>query len=286
MAKAPGFQVPKPVAEIFSYATTLWLAPQIQRNGVGLITSGSLYCSMTAITLEAIRVELEQVIRSAPPTASMHHYLPENLEWLGRATAVVYEWTTKTRNIEAWVGWQAAVSSMHTTIRPSTSSPSFTVMRVLYQAQTNLRMTTVGPVSISVDKGRPFDYFDEVRKIIEQASAGILFVDPYLNADFVSRYMPHVKQGVAIRLLCSKHAPAVKSACEVFTKQNGLAIEVRKAGSMHDRWFFIDGRRCFQSGASFKDGAVNSSTTLIENVDSFGVLQTQFEGLWQQAEIC
>jgi hypothetical protein len=241
---------------------------------------------MTKITLEAMRVELEQVIRFAPPTASMHHYSPENLEWLGRASAAIQEWVSATQNISAQIDWQSAVSSMYATHKPISGSPSFTIMRILHQAQSNLRMTTVGPVSLSVDKGKVFEYFDEVRKIIEQSLVDILFVDPYLNAEFISRYLPHVKKGVDVRLLCSKNPPAVKSAADLFAKQNGVTVEVRATNSIHDRWFFIDGRRCFQSGASFKDGAVNASTTLIESVDSFRVLQTQFENLWQQARVC
>jgi hypothetical protein len=46
-----------------------------------------------------------------------------------------------------------------------------------------------------------FDYFDEIRKIIQLAKRDLLFVDPYLDADFVSRSLPHVGSGVAIRLL-------------------------------------------------------------------------------------
>ena len=65
-------------------------------------------------------------------------------------------------------------------------------------------MKTVGPVSTAIGAGGVYDYFDEVRKFIESASVDLLFVDPYLDAEFVSRYLPHVETGVAIHLLTSK----------------------------------------------------------------------------------
>ena len=38
---------------------------------------------------------------------------------------------------------------------------------LLFQAQHDLRMKTIGPLSIAIDSKQPFVYFDEVRKIIE-----------------------------------------------------------------------------------------------------------------------
>ena len=59
-------------------------------------------------------------------------------------------------------------------------------------------MKTIGPVNAAMGHSRIFDYFDEVRKIIEHAKQDLLFVDPYLDAEFVSRYLPHVAAGVSI----------------------------------------------------------------------------------------
>ena len=70
-------------------------------------------------------------------------------------------------------------------------------------------MRTTGPLSVAANRGQPFNYFDEVRKLIAAAQTDILFVDPYLDADFVSRYLPHVRVGVTIRLLISKNLPVL-----------------------------------------------------------------------------
>ena len=60
---------------------------------------------------------------------------------------------------------------------------------------------TLGRGSVVVAEGRVFEYFDELRKVIETARDDVFFIDPYLDADFVSRYLPYVAEGVSIRLL-------------------------------------------------------------------------------------
>ena len=51
-------------------------------------------------------------------------------------------------------------------------------------------MKTVGPLSVAIDAKKPFDYFDKIRKITSTAREDLLFVDPYMGADFVSQYLP------------------------------------------------------------------------------------------------
>ena len=69
------------------------------------------------------------------------------------------------------------------------------IMTLLHEARHSLRMRTVGPLNAAIGKGSVFDYFDEVRKIVEPAAKDVLFVDPYLDAEFVARYLPHMRVG-------------------------------------------------------------------------------------------
>jgi hypothetical protein len=59
------------------------------------------------------------------------------------------------------------------------------------------------------------------------ANQDLLFVDPYLNAEFVSRYLSHVSKGVTIRLLAREKLATLLPAVELFAKQSG--IQVRSA---------------------------------------------------------
>ena len=51
---------------------------------------------------------------------------------------------------------------------------------------------TVGPLSVAVTHGAVFDYFDEVRKALGAAQIELFFVDPYLDSEFVSRYLTQI----------------------------------------------------------------------------------------------
>src|ERR1700692_3905583 len=123
-------------------------------------------------------------------------------------------------------------------------------------------METIGPLSVPVAHGQVFDYFDELRRVIEAAKEDLLFVDPYLDAEFVSRYLSHVSGGVRTRLLAREKLATLLPAVALFTKQSKAAIDVRSAPNFHDRYVFVDRTACYQSGASFKDGAKSAPTTL------------------------
>ena len=138
----------------------------------------------------------------------------------------------------------------------------------------------------AVGKGEVFDYFDELRKVIETAKVDILFAEPYLEAEFVSRYLPHVSTGVVVRLLGEQKMSELNSAVAMYGQQANMTIEVRRGADLHDRCLFVDGKRCFQSGASFKDAAKKSPTTLTEIVDAFAAMHDTYERLWLQGTPC
>ena len=130
-------------------------------------------------------------------------------------------------------------------------------------------MKTIGPLSVLIPDGKPFDYFDEIRKITSTARDDLLFVDPYMGADFVSQYLPQIASGVTVRLLTSKQLSALLPAAKKFVAQSGLQVQVRSDSSLHDRYVFVDKKECYQSGASFKDGAEKFPTTLTQITDVF-----------------
>jgi hypothetical protein len=155
----------------------------------------------------------------------------------------------------------------------------------LHEARHNLRMQTTGPINVPLPHGEVFRYFDEVRQIIESAKNDLLFIDPYLDSEFVSRYLGHVSKGVTTRLLGGKKLATLLPAVDLFVKQSQLAIQVRSAPNLHDRYIFVDRTECYQSGASFKDGAKSAPTTLTQITDAFGAMLQTYEALWSGAEV-
>jgi hypothetical protein len=159
------------------------------------------------------------------------------------------------------------------------------VVTLLHQAQNDLRLETLGPANVVFPHKMVFEYFDEIRKIIELATNDVLFVDPYLDAEFVSRYLPNVAAGVTIRLLTCEKLATLLPAVDAFVQQTGASVEIRSASHFHDRYVFVDKMSCYQSGASFKDGARSAPTTLTQITDAFAPMLKTYEDIWSQAQV-
>jgi hypothetical protein len=72
-----------------------------------------------------------------------------------------------------------------------------------------------------------------------------------------------------IRLLARERLSTLLPIVKIFSQQYNKNIEVRSIPNFHDRFVIIDGGVCYQSGASFKDGARNAPTTITQITDAF-----------------
>ena len=233
---------------------------------------------MQILTNEQLLGEIEDLIRTMPPRATIRHDTEENIAWLGRTAAVVSEW-----NKAKSIAFDGLVRNMHSRIAADPAQSVAGISLLLQQARHELRLKTVGPLSVAVNQGSVFDYFDEIRKVIETAKAELFFIDPYIDSEFASRYLPQVPQGVQVRLLGRERMANLVPAVQLYRQQSGLSIEVRSSAALHDRFVFVDKKACYQSGASFKDGAKKSPTTLTQIEDAFAAIQATYEDLWKQA---
>ena len=211
-----------------------------------------------------------------PALDSFGNDTPEHISWLGRASAVIHAWDS-TKAIMLFDGHVAKMNSRGARDVEASAKPMLTM---LHQARHDLRMRTQEPLSVNVETGGVFDYFDEIRKVIEVAKQDILFVDPYLDAEFVSRYLPHISNGVQIRLLARERLATLLPSVVLLRQQSGKTIDVRSAFGFHDRYLIVDRISCYQSGASFKDGAKKSPTTLTQITDAFPAVLSTYEDLW------
>ena len=225
--------------------------------------------------------EVEDVLRTMPPAQSLGNDDSEVLAWLGRASAAVHAWDP----LKATAFFDTHVGRLSSSMARDFTPAMRGVLVMLHQARHDLRMKTTGPLSVGIVKGSVFEYFDELRRVVELARSDLLFVDPYLDAEFVSRYLPFVASGTAVRLLGREKIPALLAAVAAFATQHGLSIAVRSSGGLHDRYILIDGTACYQSGASFKDGAKKAGTTLTQITDAFAGVRDTYEALWTSGTV-
>ena len=223
--------------------------------------------------------EIEDILRAMPPKAALRHQNEENFSWLGRVVAAIALWD-RVQGIAA----RSCVSQFHDVMAIPSQKGFLGLMSLLHEARNDLRMRTLGPINIAVGQGLVFDYFDEIRKLISLAEKELLFVDPYLDADFVARYLPHVPNGASVRLLTREKLTTLLPAVQLFVQQTNAVVKVRSASKFHDRYIIVDGATCFQSGASFKDGGRVSPTTITEITDAFTAVRQTYEDLWEIAK--
>ena len=231
------------------------------------------------MTSEELLAEIEDVLRTLPTRSTIRDNTPESLSWLGRAMAVLTRW-----NKPAADNARDTMKILQGVYARESESGYGNLMILLNQARSDLRMATLGPVSTAIGHGLVFDYFDEVRKLIELAKTELFFVDPYLDAEFVSNYLPHAPNNVLIRLLTREKLSTLIPAVKLFNVQSKMHIELRSTPNFHDRYIIVDSTSCYQSGASFKDGARNAPTTITQVIDAFPAVLETYEKLWRGAK--
>ena len=232
-----------------------------------------------AATDEQLLMEVEDLIRNKPDIMNISDHSEESLNWLGRVTSTLYIWD-KFNSISVI----HAIESLHNNYSKVDSIVA-QIMITLNRARHELVLKTIGPESVAINGGKPFDYFDVVRKKIELATNDIFFIDPYLDAEFVSNYLCLVKAGVSIRLLAREKLATLIPAVNTFNAQHGKGIQVRSHKDFHDRYLLVDKQHCYQSGASFKDGAKVKPTTLTQITDAFDAVKVTYEDLWDRSKV-
>jgi hypothetical protein len=140
---------------------------------------------------EDLLAELEGLLRTMPPREEFRSHMIEDPSWLGRAAAVVTAW-----DFSSMVWFRQSQSQLQSFNVDDIYNGYQDLATLLHQARTDIKMKTVGPTNVAISGGMPFDYFDEIRQVIKTATSDILFVDPYLDAEFVERYLPHITAGI------------------------------------------------------------------------------------------
>src|SRR5712664_4680186 len=122
-----------------------------------------------ALKPEQLIGEVDDLLRSAPSPETMRD--PQNLEWLGRAAAVLRQWRpndpfllTLLDDVQEMSDYKSRQGGMR-------------LLRWLHDARADLRLQIPGLTSIAIGKGLMFSYFDEIRKLIELARVYVLFID-------------------------------------------------------------------------------------------------------------
>jgi len=231
-------------------------------------------------TNQQLLAEIDDILREMPTRATIRQETEENYAWLGRVSALIENWNPPMSAL-----LRIYLDQFYGRGAQEVGESLRKIVTLLYQARHDLRMKTVGPVNVLIGQGMVFDYFDEIRKIVEAAKQDILFIDPHLDADFVARYLTHITPGVNVRLLARERLTSLLPAVHAFVEQSQGQVEVRSASGFNDRYVIVDQAVCYQSGASFRDGAKSAPTTLTQITDAFAAVLETYEAMWAGAQV-
>lgn len=222
--------------------------------------------------------EVEELIRSAPNSACL---ATERSEWLGQASAALHQSMSGNSDVASFI---TATGIRGPFGRIQQEAGYRKILVSLNKVRRLLQWATKTPTGVVIESGMQFDYFDSIRKIIEQAKREILFVDPYMGAEFVSKYLKPINSQVRIRLLTRSEIDSLRAAIDALSSQSGIGVEIRSSNRIHDRFIFVDRKRCHMSSASFKDGAKRAPAIVAEFTDAFDALLECYEGIWNSSK--
>ena len=136
--------------------------------------------------------------------------------------------------------------------------------------------------------GNSLDVFAAVGKVLVQAEADVLIVDPYMDATAVTDFAPLVKEGISIRLLSDSGSvkaslrPAVERWISQYEHGRPLEAKLTPARALHDRLILIDQSRAWVLTQSLKDFAVRSPGSIgAADAETSGLKVQAYEELWR-----
>lgn len=235
---------------------------------------------MDQIDQKQLLAEVEDLIRSAAKGPQGCFEAFSCHDWLGHVSAT---FTMSGEDSSIVDSFLSAMSNRGSSAIKDKMASYSRIIVYLHRVRRLLQRKTGTPTGVVIEPGKVFDYFDEIRKIIEQARRQILFVDPYMDAEFVSRYMPLIDPSIEVRLLTNSSADPLITAIDLFTKQFGIGVEIRTSNRLHDRFIFVDRENCYLSGSSFKDGAKRSPTVITQITDAFDAQLNCYEKIWDSS---
>jgi len=130
--------------------------------------------------------------------------------------------------------------------------------------------------------GDSYDFYDDVKKIIEKATSEIFLVDSYATEDIINLYLNKFQKGIRITILTNKPQGNFFSIAKKFKTKHGKNFSVKTNKNCHDRVFFVD-KKCYTSGQSLDKAASKQPTYLCEIINS-GSFRNVFQKLFDSGK--
>jgi len=131
--------------------------------------------------------------------------------------------------------------------------------------------------------GDSYDFYDDVKKIIESANSQVFLIDAYATEDIINLYLNKFLKEVQIKILTNgKPQENFISIATKFKSKHGKNFSVKSNKNCHDRVFFVD-KKCYVTGQSL-DKAASKQPTYICEIENSGSFRNVFEQLFNSGK--
>jgi hypothetical protein len=149
----------------------------------------------------------------------------------------------------------------------------------------------VAALGTFIPVGASFTAVDALTKIFGPATASVLIVDPYADANLLTDFAVLVPEGVRLMVLADKERPkpALLPAAKAWAQQYGQArpLEVRlvRENGIHDRLIIVDDRDVWMVGQSFNALAKRAPSSMARvDPETASMKVRAYRSIWMAAD--
>jgi hypothetical protein len=236
------------------------------------------------IDSEALYLMFGQLISEMPDFSGYGPLTAEQNAWLGRACALV----DASGDVADTVTIKVCANNMTTALRPDNAQA---IAAILYRALAKAEL--LSPVTARgsfIPARSAFDAVAAMSKVLRQATADVLIVDPYMDEKALTDYAVLASAGVSIRLLAdAAHVkPSLKPAAAAWLAQHGAArpLDARRtaAKTLHDRLVILDGKTVYTLTQSLNAFAARAPASVVRvDPETSAIKVTAYAAIWAGA---
>lgn len=236
-----------------------------------------------SLSPETLYLQLVRLIEGMPDLWTGGPIAPETQRWLGRASALVGE----VGDLSDLATINVAVSTFDARRHDNVQKITSIVYRALARAELKAPLAIQGAF---IAAGNTFDAFVAFSKVVSEAKADVMIVDPYMDEKALSDFAVLTPEGVPIRLLADARdhkatlEPAVRRWSTQFTTRP-LEVRLSPPGYLHDRLIFLDRADAWNISQSLNALAVRSHASISRfDAETRAMKLAAYEALWLEAK--
>ena len=221
--------------------------------------------------------KLKQTLVQMPDLASFNKSNPAHTQWIGRTLALIRQ-----VNPNDAFKFELAAGMVGIDIH---KERNYTEMRfVLEMVIATLELQNPEETQKVYGPGAQYDFYRDLKRIIEGARKSVFIVDPYINTELFDLYVEKIKNGTNVRLLTSKFDSATEAVIKKYEAKSSICFQAKRSPDIHDRVIIIDGTACWVLGQSIKDAAKKKPTYIAPlPSDVVTLKEAHYEKIWNAA---